>query len=440
MNKKLAFALSLISISSYAQAFAGVDPGYDEENQRTTAPSTSNVNVDIGGTLDVQYAYIKQKGVYRLKDPSDNTSGKVLNNGILTNNKLEVKVNAKADNGLKYGAKIVLNANTSKASAINPSSNVANKLVLFAEHDDYGRLEGGDYKGASGNMKVSGASIAKAAGGIDGELDNFFNLTTVDGQNTKDVFVFSPNPPIGCDCSTKAGKINYYTPLFNGFQFGISYTPDLAIKGTSATMNDAPKEFGYKRIFETGVTYETTLNEITFKGSLVGQFGKARNGVGTDSTVSQSELQRRNLKAWEIGTNVSYNEFMFGASYGDWGNSGVAREKEAGKKYGAKYYTLGVAYTKNDFGASITYFNGKRAGGIDTVDAGSTDKNSSKNYPLHESGYNKSRALSFGLEYVVAPGLMPYAEYTYFNFKRADVTANARNRGSLFLTGLKVSF
>jgi hypothetical protein len=52
---------------------------------------------------------------------------------------------------------------------------------------------------------------------------------------------------------------------------------------------------------------------------------------------------------------------------------------------------------------------------------------------------NKYEALSVGGEYKVMPGLMPYAEFTSFDYTTPD--ANVRtNKGSVVLAGVKLNF
>ena len=46
--------------------------------------------------------------------------------------------------------------------------------------------------------------------------------------------------------------------------------------------------------------------------------------------------------------------------------------------------------------------------------------------------------LSIGMDYKVAPGLMPYAEVNYFKHDRAGT--NIDNKGYIYLIGTKLSF
>ena len=55
-----------------------------------------------------------------------------------------------------------------------------------------------------------------------------------------------------------------------------------------------------------------------------------------------------------------------------------------------------------------------------------------------DNAYNKFEVLSIGTEYTVAPGLMPYAEISFFKTKYN--TSPANNRGSVLLVGTKLTF
>jgi predicted porin len=55
-----------------------------------------------------------------------------------------------------------------------------------------------------------------------------------------------------------------------------------------------------------------------------------------------------------------------------------------------------------------------------------------------DRSYNKFTNLSLGAEYKLAPGLLPYAEASFFRMK--DSIAPTNNNGAIYLTGLRLTF
>lgn len=77
------------------------------------------------------------------------------------------------------------------------------------------------------------------------------------------------------------------------------------------------------------------------------------------------------------------------------------------------FWTLGGAYEWNDAGVSVTYLNSER-------------------------GANDYESLVIGADYILAPGLVPYAEVSFFE---ADEGASViDNDGTVLILGTLLSF
>ncbi|RZI47400.1 porin [Rickettsiales endosymbiont of Peranema trichophorum] len=416
------------------------------------ADDASNLKVTVGGDIDVQGGYVNQSKDFRWKTPGDRTSGELNKFAIVNDTNIKIKVEGKSDS-LKYGGVVKLQTDTSasKTSSTSPAS----KTMIFVE-TPFGRFEGGSVDGVTTDtMHVSAIEIAKGAGGIDGAApfrvnsladDTVLVGTTAKNVNTYDVFVTSPYLPVGHDQSPKANCINYFTPSFYGFRFAVGYTPDSEIKGTIFKANNTAKNKSdeYTDIVEAAMLYEGQFNDVSYKTGLMFQSGRAKSikwrNAGTDET-----LHRKGLRAWELGLSVGYSGFTVAGSYGDAGRSGTAAQKEANRKYGSSYWNVGTAYEMGPMGMSVTYMESKRAGapivfkdGNDVTYAGYSQDRS----------YNKFKLLSVGAEYKLAPGLLPYAEFSTFEHKRsnrsipgsADIAAGKTNKGQVYLVGTKLSF
>lgn len=409
--------------------------------------NNDGLSVKVGGKVDIQYGFINQKAYF--KNPANNknlpqyddnkpaqmnTEGASFTNqqALVSNGELKFEVEKVVDSCTKYGLNINADANTSPALSGNP--NFASKVFIYMENG-VGRFEVGANDGASSEMAFSGEKIAKATGGIDGDYTVWIPYGAVGGaanQMLEDTFLTSPALPYSAQNQKKANKITYYTPTYNGFKAGFSYVPDVTVQGTTYEALSF-KGSGYKNVVEGALSYEHKAENMSFGLSVTGQMGEARPAYISSTTTK--DLKK--LGAWQVGGQVAYDAFTVAASYGDWGTSGTLKNPVAGtpsKK--ANFWTAGVAYDYQDKGgASLTYLNSQRRGGfsmnaVDYITA---------NQAAFDGATQKYEALSVGLEYKVMPGLMPYAEFTSFNYKSPLVDVKA-NKGSVVLAGVKLNF
>ncbi len=387
--------------------------------------------VTLTGDLDTQAGYKSQKAHFDTTAANEKLNKYAIVND--TNVKVKVDGNAK---GLKYGGLVSLNADTSDSKF--GSNNVARQTMAYVEHS-LGRVEAGNYTGAYAAMQTNGATGARATGGINGDMRFWINL----GDNANR-YIIAPALPTAygvMDRTANAAKVTYYTPSFGGFKAGLTFIPDTAqsgtvttVRGVAANFTDGDSRFtGYKNVFQGGIMYANKINKFDVRASAVGEMGDAKKVAGVN-TLSQ----RHDLRAYEIGASVGYNGFAVAASFGDWGKSGsyksiydtVAKttSKVEGKK-SSKYWTAGVNYAAQNFGASLTYLNAE-SHALPAVVGYSTKK-------------AETDVISFGVDYKVAPGFMPYAEVSHFNMKDKSLAAGQpgnKNSGMVVLAGTKISF
>jgi len=374
--------------------------------------------VTLGGKVDTQVGYREQKEVFKHID-SDPTKAKLHNFAIVNNSRFKVNVDGKGDNGIKYGAHIALYADSSTNS--DGRTGFGDKVWGYVE-SNRGRVEAGSVQSAAHQMRYNAGTIASATGGVDGDSRDWVALKTADGFSVGDRYILTPGLPSFCDCKSGANKISYFTPVYNGVQFGISYTPDVQFFGTASQTHVVTQTTGdqFKKITALAAKYDGEYKGVAYGFSAVGETGKAK-----DSTVD-----RRDLRAFEVGTKVSYEGFSVAGSYTDWTHSGAPVMKRVNAKYGGDSWTAGVAYAVDDWTASVTYLNSRRANLY------------SNNVPVatasHDLSHNKLQAVSFGIDCKMLEGFMPYAEYTIFDFKRSGNTVD--NYAKVLLAGAKVSF
>lgn len=421
------------------------------------AEDKSDLSVKVGGSVGMQYGSMSQQKDFKNKlDTSDQYRQNALSNTA----SLKFHADKKNKEGLKYGAFVKLHANTTPSASGNV--NIANEVKLYVD-GGFGKVEMGSTGSVGGDMEVNSYTIARATGGLDGDWSlwpqngDFIAKTTTAAAIPKTTdygfsgaFLTAPQLPIGFDESTKAVKINYYTPEINGFTFGISYSPDSEAKGTVSQAKGLFKNSGsgYKNVFQPTAKYVKKFeNGTEFSTALLGQFGKAKAvsikdvyTIANIDNVIAATKKRKNLSAWQIGASVSHSGFAVAGSYGDWGKSGSIKDTtNPDHKFGGKYWSIGSAYSQDDYGISLNYMKSKRAGHI--INYTDTTGTSQMAY-FNDTEYNKFDALSIGADYTVMPGFMPYVEVTKFKYnKSTNFGADAKfNKGTVLLLGTKIEF
>ena len=404
------------------------------------AKDKKNLKLTIKGEINSTLGLTSQKPEFQKQVSDDNklTDQDISKNAISNSGTIKFYADYLDNNDFGYGAYVKLNANTSKSPS--GSKEIAQELKIYLQ-SNYGKFELGSTSSAMSELSVNPYDLARATGGLDGDASGWFNAGFAYG-NDKDVinnvFITEPKLLLGYDNGGKSNKINYYTPVINGFTFGVSYVPDGSAKGTIASTRQVPKSSkanAFKNIIQPGIKYQGRLSDnVTFATSVTSEFGKAKD-YKYKNGVSDTIVRRNNLAAWQVGGMLNIYDVSFAASYGNNGKSGTKRDQEAGKKYLGNYWSVGSAFAKEKYGISVNYMESRRAGyifGADDTTVGESSNNSE---------VNKFTALSIGADYKVMEGLMPYIEYTKFNFhKNNNFTSAMFNDGHVVLVGTKLQF
>ncbi len=460
----------LLTTTALATLFAGVAMGASVTNDALT--------VTLGGELETQAGFRSQGAKYtkataeglNAQKQSGNASSTVFKRGLTPGNDnvafdtvtaIHATVKGKTEFGTLYGAQIGIQAtNLSKLPA---GQNGLDRTFLFVENE-MGRVELGSNDGVGGTMRIGADSIARATGGIDGQWSNYVQLDTFQdtGANpytqpavqSMNNFITAPtllttsNQLSGAlstvvnEGDEKSRKITYYTPEFNGFQAGLSYTPDTRNSGQDYIdklgqnvvngITQPGSEYTLptaKNAIAGGISWSGNLDkDQAFKLSVVGETATIKNNV-------RSSTKYKNVSGAIFGAQYAYQNFSVAGSWGTQGKSMYA-DTATSMKAGS-FYTLGAAYVQGPVGSSLTWMK------------------STKNK-------NTLDLISLGLDYQVAPGLLPFAEVTYFKMKQknsynnsqydnqsdsstkyvpaTNVAAAYQNSGTAFILGTKLKF
>ncbi|MCE3233140.1 MAG: outer membrane protein porin [Rickettsiaceae bacterium] len=391
--------------------------------------------VTVGGSADFQVGNGSQETVYKIQNSNVTPYSKELH--TRTDTRLHIKADAKADNGLGYGAFIELNAdvtnNDSNSNVGNDNGNAA-RTYLYVE-SGFGRVEAGATGDAGNALKVDASTFARATGGIGGDFYKYVDLSD-DPNGLANVgnrdFYLLPGLPTAAgipgevapgglgsvdshEDRATANKISYYSPRISGLQAGLSYTPDQGERGTQngfSGKNTNGVAASFVNVFNAGINYQGEFNNLGINASLTGEMGNTKDDVV--GTITRYD----DLKAYAAGLSLNYAGFTVGGSYG------AAPEFGQNINFNSelRYWTLGAAYEFGPFGTSVTYMDSKIKNqfSIATPDSDFTN-------------------LSLGADYQLAPGLVPYVEVSFFDTDD-NVAGTIDNNGTVVIVGTELNF
>ena len=456
LRKTLPATIVLVAASSAAYA----EVSFNAEDNKTS--------LTIGGYLTTVAPVVTQTGQFKKLGKDQNWN--LVVNDNLSFNKLAVSanlsfdVNFNPDEDHRYGFFTKLNTNTSALTACGNPEN-SDKAALYLENKAFGRLEAGSYNGAYDRIKIAPDALAVGTGGINGDFYNFFTSGAFLAKNVNNApnysdasFAFYTSVNLPASDATRANKVTYYTPNYNGFEIGLSFIPDTEHQGTIFAVTNGginKKGLGYTDTIEAAVRYSTTTNDVNHGISLVGNFGKAKDyqeGAGNN-------FKRHDLTAFEVGTSLALKGFKIAAAYGHLGNSGtiksitdnngneVALTNYLTGKPKNEFYSVGTAYEYNRIGASITYLSSSALGLL------AKDPNQNIIKLDQDGNKNKFQSLSLGVQYKIFDNVAAFVEYTHFQYAKksgpnaevvsADKPADNKfsvNKGNVVLAGLKANF
>jgi predicted porin len=383
--------------------------------------------VTVGGSADFQVGAGSQEGVYKTQGANDTYFTRDYHSR--TDTTLHIKADGKADNGLGYGAYIELNAdvNSNDTSAQNNAN--ARKTYLYVE-TGFGRVEAGATGDAGNALKVDASTFARATGGIGGDYYKYVDLSG-DSALHNNVYYVLPGLPTAAglpgetapgvangdthlDRAT-ANKVSYYSPRIQGFQAGVSFTPDQDERGTASSFSGnnvtAPDAGHFVDVFNGGLNYQAEFNNFGINASITGETGTAKDDAS--NTTNYDDLQ-----AYAAGLSLSYAGFTLGGSYGDAPEYGQDSTFDSS----LSYWTLGAAYEFGPFGTSVTYMDS-------TIE----------HQGALAAGDRELTNLSVGADYQLAPGLVPYVEVNFFDTDD-NTAATVDNNGSVVIVGTQLNF
>lgn len=381
--------------------------------------------ITLGGYADFQVGGPMQRKAYGADDAAVHSRDV----HTRTDTEVSIKADGKTENGLGYGAFIDLQADTSANDSRDATNGGHAKRTYIYGETAFGRVELGANGDAANALRVDASTFARATGGIGGDWYHYVDLDNSPSSTTMSrVFYVLPGLPTAVmpeevtsstatfETRENANKISYYTPRIQGVQVGVSFTPDQDEQGTATGFSSRTTSAltdlqspGFENVWNGGINYQNEFQGTTIEASLTGDLGEAKN-------VPTGTAQKDDLQAYALGLSASNSGFTVGGSWAKLDQFGRTKSYDSD----GQYWTVGAAYENGPFGASVGYLDSK----IDSSNA------------LGKSEFNN---LSFGTDYQLAPGLVPYVELSFFDTNDKDASTKD-NEGSVLILGTEVSF
>lgn len=242
------------------------------------------------------------------------------------------------DNGLTVGFHVESEVDGDGAGAGGDTFDVEESYAYFS--GAWGRVNFGAEDGAAFLLQVSAPSADSNVDGIRQQVQpvnvaamDTGSFATGNGLNVR--FDYD-NAQARSD-----NKLTYMTPVFNGFQFGVSWTPDVG----SATNNWTPgnnvdntADFG--TVWEIGGRFEGQLGDV----------GVALGGGYSNADYEISSATRDDRAIWDAGLNLSWGAFNLGGAY-------LADDHGYDLDADERVWVVGLDYTTGPFKIGGSYYN-----------------------------------------------------------------------------------
>tara|TARA_B100000530_G_C15932051_1_gene477307 strand:- start:1067 stop:2194 length:1128 start_codon:yes stop_codon:yes gene_type:complete len=300
---------------------------------------------------------------------------------------LKISASNKSDNGIKYGITVELNVNTTDTKA-------ADEVYAYLK-GDFGQVVMGDQDDVTDKMAIGGHKVLVGRAGFDGDVADYFNFGsggTIDGP--------------GVDETSDATKISYFSPRVNGFQFGVSHTPDDGASGSSFGEKD--NDGDYENIWGLDGNYSGKFSGMKVKLSATYEFGESESKTGAKTEGDLSTIS--------IGGSVTSNGFGFAAGFADFGDKGQSNSNIALGEDSGSHWSVGASYANGPYAISAGYFASEKA------------------QPSGSGSDTTVDIISLDGQYKVAPGYTVAASINFVEAKNINGTsAEVDNEGTVVI-------
>ena len=355
-----------------------------------SAIAAEKLKVGVGGYMEQWFGYVAN---------DDSSTEDFSGFDVKSDAEVNFKGSTTLDNGISIGVNVQLEANSNPGDQIDESymiikggfgeinigsENSAQYKMHYAPSEFGIGINSGDQTGwVSTTTAASGSSISEG-----GYFRAPFGSTFIEPLRAND-----------------SEKLTYYTPRIEGFQLGLSYSPNTAQDSNGGVNRDANNT----DLVMAGANFNRTFGSTNFRASL---------GYGT--VLDEVDGSGDTPTSFNAGIGLGMGGFGIGASYSNYddhgGNDGDGMN-------------LGANYSSGPWGVSLSYFRGTKDG---TTTAGVL------------SGDGEQDTFFLSAKYALGPGVTAAGTVGHTTFKSDDTGLvgddAAEVEATYVVVGLKVSF
>ena len=286
-----------------------------------TSAQAEGLSLDLSG-------HFKGYGVYNNNDEAAGVSLDELN--IRKETEVHFTGETTLDSGLTVGVHVEADVDR------DDNGSIVEESYMYLS-GGWGRVNFGEEDGAAYLLQVSAPNADSNIDGLRQYISTYNSTGTAGGANIRlDYDQVAPG-------SSKYNKVSYMTPVFNGFQAGVSYIPTMSDDGNGRTAVNADNTAGdYADGIELAARYEGAFEGV---GVAVGA------GYGTYDREAKAAGQDDN-KTWNAGLDLDFAGFGLGFAYLDTNQGLTGSNDQTTMVVGADYqmgaYKLGASWLNQE--------------------------------------------------------------------------------------------
>ena len=326
------------------------------------AVSAEDIKFDVSGFLD--------GSVFNADQSTSGFADREIDDiDALFNGKLNLRGAYLTEDGIELGARAEIRLQSGARSNSTSGADdaiVLEKAYIWAE-SGLGRLEIGAQDGAANLMQVSPPSVTKSL-----RIDNPLMMPVQDGQGDyyRPAGLMLRTDPYASD---QSAKIIYRSPRLFGLQFGLSYTPEFSAN-LERFVKSAGDDFDQQsNIWEAGLNYDSNLDDVRVRASLVYLLGENERASDTVSSAA-SPWTSGDISEWGGALSLKYKGLTVGGGYRHSNAQGGFVDHApivlTGGASDTEIWSLGALYEVDSWKFGLNYARGETNVAVDDLSGG----------------------------------------------------------------------
>ncbi len=374
----------------------------------TAAQAAEPIKLSVGGFMN-QFMAIGDVDSYTYATGRVREYGNV---SLVSDTEVHFKGATTLDNGLKVAVVIELEA---ERTASSTGRNADQQFATLS--GGWGQVRIGEMLNAAQLVH----NQAPTAGANNADVANMFPSSVPNGAGLQGM----SNQYTSVDGIANAGRasvaIDYISPMFGPFAFGITYTPNVLSRGFAQENNSLNDLFG------TAFVYADKWGPVSVNADIAyARFDYDTNMSATGTLNSNATGVVHGLP---IGVKFGYAGFEVGGSYfrifdsmKAGASAGALDGNASSGSFDGIAYDVGLAYTTGPWKFGYAFYKSSHEGDLRTA------------------GRDKQTLHNGGGQYTMGPGVVVTANVGYLKNQDEVKQAGDKQESLALITGLKLSF